>query len=83
MATKMGSETMGSTEKSRMTLFKDDRSEDMGAILFAALVIAIVMFLTAKKPEPAPAAPAEATAPAAAPAAPGAAPAAPAEPAKK
>lgn len=67
MATKTGSETMGAAgEKSRMTLFKDDRSEDMGAILFAAVVIAIVMVITAKKPEPAapPAAAPEATAPA-------------------
>jgi len=78
MVQKTGSETMGAAgEKSRMTLFKDDRSEDMGAILFAAVVIAIVMMISTKKPVPAPATPALAPAAVTAPAA------APAEPAKK
>lgn len=70
---KTGSETMGAVgDKSKMTLFKDDRAEDIGAIILSALVIAIVVVLTMKKPEPAPApvaveaAPAAATAPAAA-----------------
>jgi len=81
MATKAGSETIGAVgDKSKMTLFKDDRAEDMGAIITSVLVIAAVMVLTMKKPETAPvAAPAAVTAPAA----PAAAPAAPAEPAKK
>jgi len=78
MATKTGSETMGAAgDKGKMTLFKDDRAEDFGAIIVSVLVIAAVMVLTMKKPEAAPAAaPAAVTAPAAAPAA-------PAEPAKK
>jgi hypothetical protein len=82
MAQKTGSETIGAAgEKSKMTLFKDDRAEDIGAIIIAALVIAYIMVATAGKsapPPPAPAAPATATAPAPAPAAP-----APATPATK
>lgn len=77
MVQKTGSETMGAAgDKSRMTLFKDDRSEDMGAILLSAVIIAIVMMISVKKPAPMPApavAPAAVTAPASA----------PAEPAKK
>jgi len=80
-----GSETIGAAgDKSKMTLFKDDRAEDMGAIVVSALVIATVMVLTMNKPaqqSPAPvAAPAAVTA---APAVPAATPSAPAEPAKK
>lgn len=61
MATKTGSETIGAAgAKNQMTLFKDDRSEDIGAILFAAVVIAIIM-VSAKKPAPAPTAPAAPT----------------------
>lgn len=80
MATKSGSETIGAAgEKSKMTLFKDDRAEDMGAIVVSVLVIATVMVLTMKKPEAAPeGAPAATTAPATAPAS-----ATPAQPAKK
>lgn len=79
MAQKTGSETMGATgAKNQMTLFKDDRSEDTGAIVLAAIVIAIVMVMTTSKPG----APAATATPAAAPAA-TAAPAAAAEPAKK
>jgi hypothetical protein len=75
---KTGSETMGAVgDKSKMTLFKDDRAEDFGAIILSALVIAIVVVLTMKKPEPAPAP----VAVEAAPVAPATAPAA-AEPAK-
>jgi hypothetical protein len=78
MAAKTGSETIGAAgDKGKMTLFKDDRAEDFGAIIVSVLVIAAVMVLTMKKPEAAPAAaPAAVTAPAAAPAI-------PAEPAKK
>jgi hypothetical protein len=82
---KTGSETIGAAgDKSKMTLFKDDRAEDFGAIIVSILVIATVMVLTMNKP--APQAPAPAAAPAAvtaAPAAPAATPSAPAEPAKK
>lgn len=78
MATKTGSETMGAAgDKGKMTLFKDDRAEDFGAIIVSVLVIATVMVLTMKKP--APAAPAAAPAAISAPAAP----AMPAEPTKK
>jgi hypothetical protein len=78
MATKTGSETMGAAgDKGKMTLFKDDRAEDLGAIVVSVLVIAAVMVLTMKKPAEAPAAPAATAAPAAA------EPAKPAEPVKK
>jgi hypothetical protein len=79
MVQKTGSETIGAAgEKSKMTLFRDDRAEDVGAIVVSALVIAYIMVVTAGKsvpPAPAPAAPPAATAPAT--------PAAPAAPATK
>ena len=83
-----GSETIGAAgDKSKMTLFKDDRAEDIGAIIVSILVIATIMILNMNKPAApaaAPAAPAAAVAPAATTVAPAAAPmAAPAEPAKK
>jgi hypothetical protein len=78
---KSGSETIGAPgDKSKMTLFKDDRAEDIGAIIMSVLVIATIMVLTMNKPAaqpPAPAVPAVVTA------APAATPAAPAEPVKK
>lgn len=44
-----GSETLGSAgDKSKMTLFKDDRAEDIGAIILSALVIAVIVLLTLK-----------------------------------
>lgn len=79
---KTGSETMGAAgEKSKMTLFKDDRAEDLGAIIVSVLVIATVMVLTMNKP----AADAAATnaAPAATAPAPAAAQMAPSDPGKK
>lgn len=77
---KTGSETMGAAgDKSKMTLFKDDRAEDLGAIVVSILVIATIMVLTMNKPAAKPPAPA-ATAPAATIVAPAAT---PAEPAKK
>ena len=78
MAQKTGSETIGAAgDKHKMTLFRDDRAEDIGAIIVATLVIAYIMVVTAGKSAPpasAPAAPPAATAPAtpAAPAAPAA-----------
>lgn len=79
-----GSETVGAAgDKSKMTLFKNDRAEDIGAIILSVLIIATIMVLTMNKPAvpPAPVAPAASTAaPAAAPMAPMAA---TAEPAKK
>jgi Mn2+/Fe2+ NRAMP family transporter len=78
---KTGSETIGASgDKSKMTLFKDDRAEDIGAIIMAVLVIAAIMVLTMNKPAAQPVAP---TAPAATTAAPAVAPAAPAEPVRK
>ena len=75
---KTGSETIGAPgDKSKMTLFKADRAEDIGAIIMAVLVIASIMVLTMNKPAAQPAAPAATTA------APAVAPMAPAEPAKK
>jgi hypothetical protein len=48
MATnQIGSETLGSTEeKSKMTLFKDDRAEDWGAIVVSVLIVAVVVVIT-------------------------------------
>lgn len=44
---KTGSETIGAAgDKSRMTLFKDDRAEDFGAILMAIIVIAFIVVIT-------------------------------------
>jgi len=86
MAQKTGSETIGAAgEKNRMTLFKDDRSEDLGAIFVSAIIIAFVMVTTSREPIAPPAAPAAApaTAPAATAAPAAAEPAKPAEPAKK
>lgn len=75
---KTGSETIGAPgDKSKMTLFKDDRAEDIGAIVMSVLVIATIMVLNMNKPAAQPAAPAAITA------APAATPAAPAEPVKK
>lgn len=46
---KSGSETLGSAgDKSRMTLFRDDRAEDIGAIILSVIVIAVVILLTMK-----------------------------------
>jgi hypothetical protein len=46
---KTGSETIGAPgDKSKMTLFKDDRAEDFGAIVVSIIVIAIVVLLTMK-----------------------------------
>jgi len=78
---KTGSETIGAPgDKSKMTLFKDDRAEDIGAITMSVLVIATIMVLNMKKPAAQPAVP---PAPAAITAAPAATPTAPAEPVKK
>ncbi len=45
---KQGSETVASAEKGKMTLFRDDRQEDLGAILFSVLIVAIIVVLTMK-----------------------------------
>jgi len=77
---KTGSETIGAPgDKSKMTLFKDDRAEDIGAIIMSVLVIATIMVLT-MKPASQPSAPA---APAATTAASAVAPAVAAETVKK
>lgn len=69
--TKTGSETLGAIgDKSKMTLFKDDRAEDIGAIIVSILVIAAVMVLTMNKPNATPPTPAVTTAAPAAPTAP-------------
>jgi hypothetical protein len=50
-----GSETIGAVgDKGKMTLFKDDRAEDIGAIILSILIIAIIMVLTMNKPAPKP-----------------------------
>ena len=44
---KTGSETLGSPgEKNKMTLFKDDRQEDLGAIILSVLLVAVIIILT-------------------------------------
>lgn len=44
---KSGSETLGAAgEKSKMTLFKDDRAEDLGAIILTVLVVAFIVVWT-------------------------------------
>lgn len=41
-----GSETLGSTEeKSKMTLFKDDRAEDWGAIVVSIIIVAVIVVM--------------------------------------
>lgn len=43
---KIGSETVASSDKGSMTLFKDDRQEDWGAIVLAIIVVAIIVVMT-------------------------------------
>jgi len=43
---KIGSETVASAAKGKMTLFRDDRQEDFGAILFSLLIVALIVVLT-------------------------------------
>lgn len=45
---KIGSETVGSAAKGKMTLFRDDRQEDWGAIVFAVLIVALIVVMTMK-----------------------------------
>ncbi|MFN3883830.1 MAG: hypothetical protein ACK4Q4_03600 [Rhodocyclaceae bacterium] len=45
---RFGSETVASPAKGKMTLFRDDRQEDWGAILFSILIIAVIVVLTMK-----------------------------------
>lgn len=44
---KTGSETIGAAgEKNKMTLFRDDRQEDIGAIVVSTLVVAVIILVT-------------------------------------
>ena len=44
---KTGSETLGSAgERSRMTLFRDDRQEDFAAILLSIIAVALIVVMT-------------------------------------
>jgi hypothetical protein len=45
---KIGSETMASPEKDQMTLFRDDRQEDWGAIILSIIIIALIVVMTMK-----------------------------------
>jgi len=46
---KTGSETIGAAgPKSKMTLFKDDRAEDIGSIILTVLIVAVVVLMTMK-----------------------------------
>lgn len=43
---KIGSETVASAAKGKMTLFRDDRQEDLGAIVVSIIIVAIIIVLT-------------------------------------
>ncbi len=45
---KIGSETLASPAKGKMTLFRDDRQEDWGAIIFSILIVALIVVMTMK-----------------------------------
>lgn len=45
---RIGSETVASPAKGKMTLFRDDRQEDWGAIVFSILLVAVIVLLTMK-----------------------------------
>lgn len=44
--TETASATPTADDKGKMTLFKDDRAEDIGAIILTILVVAVIVFLT-------------------------------------
>jgi len=46
---KTGSETIGAAgAKGKMTLFKDDRAEDIGAIILTVIIVAVVVIMGMK-----------------------------------
>jgi hypothetical protein len=46
---KPGSETLGAAgPKGKMTLFKDDRAEDIGAIILTVIIVAVIVLLKMK-----------------------------------
>lgn len=46
---KQGSETIGAAgAKSKVTLFKDDRAEDIGAIIVTVIIVAVIVLLKMK-----------------------------------
>ncbi len=46
---KTGSETIGAAgAKSKMTLFKDDRAEDIGSIIVTVLIVAVIVVMNMK-----------------------------------
>ena len=45
---KMGSETVASAEKGKLTLFRDDRQEDWGAIALTIVIVAVAVVMTLK-----------------------------------
>ena len=45
---KIGSETVASAAKGKMTLFRDDRQEDVGAIVLSLIIVAIIIVMTLK-----------------------------------
>lgn len=45
---KIGSETVASASKGKMTLFRDDRQEDWGAIVLSILIVALIVVMTMK-----------------------------------
>lgn len=44
--TETASATAAADDKGKMTLFKDDRAEDIGAIILTILVVAFIVFWT-------------------------------------
>lgn len=45
---KVSSETVGSADTGKMTLFRDDRQEDWGAIVLSILIVALIVVMTMK-----------------------------------
>lgn len=45
---KIGSETVASPAQGKMTLFRDDRQEDWGAIVLSILIVALIVVMTMK-----------------------------------
>jgi len=44
---KLGERTIGAADsKAKMTLFKDDRAEDVGAIILTVLIVAVIVVMT-------------------------------------
>lgn len=45
---RIGSETVASADSGKMTLFRDDRQEDWGAIVLSIFIVALIVVMTIK-----------------------------------